>query len=107
MIAAVGGGLYAHQFGYIEAQYFNVGLSITVVLYAVLGGTQTTLGPLVGAAVFTLLPELLRESANWRYIAFAAGVIVLMALRPQGLVTRGQLQRLLALSHPRPAEQVA
>jgi branched-chain amino acid transport system permease protein len=100
VIAGVGGGLYAHQFGYIEAQYFNVGLSITIVLYVLLGGTQTTLGPLVGAVVFTLLPELLRQSASWRYVAFAAGVIVLMALRPQGLLTRGQMQRLFAWRHP-------
>jgi len=102
-IAGIGGGLYAHQFGYIEAQYFNVGLSITIVLYVILGGTQTTMGPLIGATVFTLLPELLRESASWRYVAFAAAVIVLMALRPQGLLTCGQLRQLLAWRHPNPA----
>ena len=96
MIAGIGGGLYAHQFGYIEGQYFNVGLSITIVLYVILGGTQTAIGPLIGATVFTLLPELLRESASWRYVAFAASVIVLMALRPQGLLTRGQWRRLFA-----------
>ena len=94
MIAGIGGGLYAHQFGYIEAQYFNVSLSITIVLYVLLGGIQTTMGPLIGATVFTLLPELLRESASLRYVVFAAGVIVLMALRPQGLLTRGQLKRM-------------
>ncbi len=94
VIAGIGGGLYAHHFSYIEAQYFNVGLSITIVLYVLLGGTQTTWGPFVGAAIFTGLPELLRESSNLRYTVFAAGVIVLMALRPQGLVTRGQWQHL-------------
>jgi branched-chain amino acid transport system permease protein len=96
MIAGIGGGLYAHHFSYIEAQYFNVGLSITIVLYVLLGGTQTTIGPLIGATIFTLLPELLRESATMRYVAFAAAVIVLMALRPQGLLTRGELRQLLA-----------
>jgi len=96
MIAGIGGGLYAHHFSYIEAQYFNVGLSITIVLYVLLGGTQTTIGPLIGATIFTLLPELLRESATMRYVAFAAAVIVLMALRPQGLLTRGELQRVFA-----------
>jgi branched-chain amino acid transport system permease protein len=93
-IAGIGGGLYAHHFSYIEAQYFNVTLSITIVLYVLLGGTQTVLGPLLGAVVFTLLPELLRGSANWRYVVFAAGLIVLMALRPQGLVTGAQMRRL-------------
>jgi branched-chain amino acid transport system permease protein len=94
MIAAVGGGLYAHHFSFIEAQYFNISLSITIVLYVLLGGTQTVLGPLLGAAVFTLLPELLRASAQWRYIAFAAALIVIMAVRPEGIITGAQLRRL-------------
>jgi branched-chain amino acid transport system permease protein len=97
MIAGIGGGLYAHHFSFIEAQNFNIALSITVVLYVLLGGTQSALGPVVGAAVFTLLPELLRGSQNWRYVVFAAALIVLMALRPQGLVTRAQLRRLFAI----------
>jgi len=101
VVAGIGGGLYAHHFSFIEAQNFNIALSITVVLYVLLGGTQSVLGPLVGAAVFTLLPELLRGSQNWRYVIFAAALIVLMALRPQGLVTRVQLRRLLAMN-PQP-----
>ena len=40
-------------------------------LYVLLGGTQTIYGPLLGAAVFTLLPEVLRGSAQWRYVIFA------------------------------------
>ncbi len=96
IIAGVAGGLYAHYFSFIEAQNFNIALSITVVLYALLGGTQSVVGPLVGAAVFTFLPEVLRGSQNWRYVVFAATLIALMAIRPQGLVTRAQLRRLLA-----------
>jgi branched-chain amino acid transport system permease protein len=98
IIVGIGGGLYAHYFSFIEAQNFNIALSITVVLYVLLGGTQSVLGPLVGAAVFTLLPELLRGSQSWRYVIFAAALIVLMALRPQGLVTRVRLHRLLAVN---------
>lgn len=99
-IAGIAGGLYAHHFSYIEAQYFNVTLSITIVLYVLLGGTQTVIGPLLGASVFTLLPELLRGSAHWRYVVFAAGLIILMALRPQGLMTGSQLRRLLDWRRP-------
>jgi branched-chain amino acid transport system permease protein len=100
LISGIGGGIYAHHFSFIEAQYFNITLSITIVLYVLLGGTQTVFGPLIGAAVFTLLPELLRGSANWRYVVFAAGIIVLMALRPQGLITGGMLRRLLDWRDP-------
>jgi branched-chain amino acid transport system permease protein len=95
-LAGIGGGLYAHHFSYIEAQYFGISLSISIVLYVLFGGTQSVLGPLLGATVFTLLPEVLRASAQWRYVLFAAIVIVLMVVRPQGLVTGGQLRRLFS-----------
>ena len=98
-IAGIGGGLYAHHFSYIEAQYFGISLSISIVLYVLFGGTQSVLGPLLGAAVFTLLPELLRGSAQWRYVLFAAIVIVVMVMRPQGLLTGAQMRRLLAPTH--------
>jgi branched-chain amino acid transport system permease protein len=97
VIAGIGGGLYAHHFSYIEAQYFSISLSISIVLYVLFGGTQSVVGPLLGAAVFTLLPELLRGSAQWRYVLFAAILIVVMVIRPQGLVTGAQIRRLLGL----------
>ncbi len=95
-IAGIGGGLYAHYFNYIEAQYFSISLSITIVLYVLFGGTQSVIGPLFGAAVFTLLPEILRSSAQFRYALFAAIIIIVMVLRPQGLVTGAKLRRLLS-----------
>jgi branched-chain amino acid transport system permease protein len=97
-IAGIGGGLYGHHFSYIEAQYFSISLSISIVLYVLFGGTQSAIGPLLGAAVFTLLPELLRGSAQWRYALFAAIVIIVMALRPQGLITGAQVRRLLGIA---------
>jgi branched-chain amino acid transport system permease protein len=95
IIAGIAGGLYAHHFDYIEAQHFNISLGITAVLYVLLGGTRSVLGPLVGAAAFTFLPEALRASAQWRYVIFAAVIIVVVALRPQGLVSGGLIRRLL------------
>ena len=86
-IAGVGGGLYGHHFSFVEAQHFSVSLSIFTVLYVLLGGVQTVWGPLVGAVFFTLLPELLRASAGWRFVIFALFIIGFMALRPQGLIT--------------------
>ncbi len=96
-LAGIGGGLYAHHFSYIEAQYFSISLSISIVLFVLFGGTQSVVGPLLGAAVFTLLPEVLRGSAQWRYVLFAAILIVVMVVRPQGLVTGAQIRRLLGM----------
>lgn len=94
-LAGLGGALYAHHFNYIEAQNYGVLFSIYVVLYVLLGGTQTVYGPLLGAAVFTLLPELLRGSAAWRYVIFACLIIGIMSLRPQGVITGSLMRRLL------------
>jgi branched-chain amino acid transport system permease protein len=87
VIAGIGGGLYGHHFSFVEAQHFSVALSVYTVLYVLLGGTQTVWGPLVGAAFFTLVPELLRAGGGWRYVLFALFIIGFMALRPEGLIT--------------------
>lgn len=92
--AGVAGALYAHHFNYIEAQHFNVLLSTYAVLYALLGGLQTPLGPLIGAAVFTLAPEFLRSTDQWRYVGFGVSIILLMLLRPEGLLTRRLIHEL-------------
>jgi branched-chain amino acid transport system permease protein len=86
--AGLAGGLYAHHFNYLEAQHFDVLLSTYAVLYALLGGLQTPMGPLVGAFVFTLVPELLRSTDQWRYVGFGVCIILLMLFRPEGLFTR-------------------
>ena len=100
-IAGLAGALYAHHFSYIEAQNYGVIFSIYIVLYVLLGGTQTVFGPLLGAAFFTLLPEVLRGSASWRYVIFAGVIIVLMAWRPQGIMTSDSLRRLFGRRSPR------
>src|SRR4051812_44292479 len=85
-LAGLAGALYAHHFNYIEAQNYGVLFSIYIVLYVLLGGTQTVYGPLLGAAVFTLLPEILRGSAAWRYVIFACLIIAIMSFRPHGVI---------------------
>jgi branched-chain amino acid transport system permease protein len=86
--AGVAGALYAHHFNYLEAQHFNVLLSTYAVLYALLGGLQTPIGPAIGALIFTLVPEVLRSADQWRYVGFGVCIILLMVLRPEGLLTR-------------------
>ena len=54
-----------------------------------------------------MLPELLRASAQWRYVLFAAILIVVMVLRPQGLVTGAQVRRLLGLRRDNTKQQAA
>ena len=103
MIVSLGGSLYGHHFNYIEAQTFNVLLSIFILLYVLMGGTQTAWGPLIGAAFFTVIPEMLRALAeifgwHWmaegRFLLFGAFIVLLMVIRPEGIMTRTFLERL-------------
>jgi branched-chain amino acid transport system permease protein len=93
-LGGLAGALYGHHYNYIEVANFNLTLSTYTLLYVLIGGTQTALGPLVGAAIFSLLPEALRGGEQWRYVIFAVLIIVTMAVRPEGVVTRTGLARL-------------
>ena len=97
MLMGLGGSLYGHHYNYIEAQTFNVLLSIYILLYVLMGGTQTAWGPLIGAAFFTIVPETLRQLAEtlgltWlaegRFILFGIFIVLLMVFRPEGVMTR-------------------
>jgi len=106
-LGGIGGGLLVHHFNFMDVQSTGVIFSIYVLLYVLMGGTQTAWGPVAGAAFFTLVPELLRQGAAigpaWkfletgRFIVFGAAVVLVMVLRPEGLVTRGMFERFAAL----------
>ncbi len=87
-LAGVAGGLYAHYNVYIEPHMFGFMESVVMVLYVVLGGSQTIWGPVLGTAVLTLLPEALRFMADWRDGLYGALLILMLVFRPYGIVTR-------------------
>lgn len=106
MLMGLGGALYGHHYNYIEAQAFNVLLSIYILLYVLLGGTQTAWGPLVGAIFFTVVPELIRNLAieigsTWladsRFIFFGGFIVIMMVIRPEGVVTRTMQDRVISI----------
>ena len=78
-------------------QDFNVLLSIFVLLYVLIGGTQTAFGPLIGALFFTLVPEFLRVSNDWRFVFFGVVIVMMMVVRPEGIVTRTMTERFAAI----------
>jgi len=100
-ITGLSGALYAYYFGFVEVQYFNAILSIFVLLYVLIGGTQTAWGPLVGASFFTLIPEALRMGEDWRFLIFGVLIVLMMIVRPEGIVTRDALDRIWLKLSPR------
>ena len=79
-LAGVAGVLYAHNLSSLMAQPKNFGynMSITILLFVVLGGIGNIRGSVISAVVLTLLPELLRGMADYRMLIYAIVLIVLM-----------------------------
>lgn len=118
-LGGVAGALYAHMTTYVDSTTFNVLLSVQILMYVLVGGGGVFWGPVLGATVLTLLPELLRsirdlmeliptswtEAPPWsgiyewayefldfenekRLIFYGLILILMMIVRPQGLLTR-------------------
>ena len=84
--AGVAGALFAHLNTYLNPTEFGFLRSVELVVMVTLGGLGSISGAIVTAAVLTLLPELLRGFAEWRMILYSLLLIVMMLVRPQGLL---------------------
>jgi branched-chain amino acid transport system permease protein len=91
LVAGAAGGLYAYFLGNVFPQHFGFLVSITVMAMLVLGGLGTVQGAIVGAAVLTALPELLRVVADYRYTIFGIVLVLTVSFVGGGLVGRGGL----------------
>ena len=90
-LAAYAGALYAHFVTFISPHDFEVDRSIEILLFVVLGGGQTYLGPLVGAVLLTLAPEFLRFLSEYRLLVYGLMFVVIMLLRHEGLIEEDTL----------------
>jgi len=86
-IAGIAGGFYAHYALYIEPAQFGFLRSAEAFLFVVIGGLSTVLGPVVGAAFVTLVPEMMRSIQEWRMTFFGVLLIAAALWRPDGLIT--------------------
>ena len=55
-----------------------------MLIMVILGGKGTLIGPVLGAVLFTFLPELLREASHYRMLIFATILIVATLFMPRG-----------------------
>ena len=84
--AGIAGGLFAHLRMTIDPRGFDFSRSIEIILMVILGGMGNTLGVILAAILLTLLPEILRPVAEYRMVLYSLLLIVLMIVRPQGLL---------------------
>jgi branched-chain amino acid transport system permease protein len=94
ILAGFAGALEAHLNFFVDPGDTQYGVTRAVqgLTFAVLGGSGTIFGPLVGALFLTTLPEIVRfQNFNYRDVIAGAILIVVIIFRPQGIVGRGGL----------------
>jgi branched-chain amino acid transport system permease protein len=87
-MSGLAGGFYAHYSLYIMSDNFGVTKSLEILLPVLIGGTEVFWGAILGSFVTTFVPEWLRFIQPYRMIIFGFIVVIMMILRPQGLVDR-------------------
>lgn len=119
-IAGLAGSLFAHHTSYVDSVTFNILVGIEILMFVLVGGGFSYWGPVVGAAFLTLLPEGLRSlreilelvPESWigpktygriydlldfesekRLIVYGVILIVMMIVRPQGIIIRETVRR--------------
>jgi len=97
LVAGVGGGLYAHFAMYIQYSDFGADRAMAILTYAVFGGIDVWFGGVLGAAVLSYLPVLLQVFDHWRLEVHGTIILVVMGLRPQGVLALDLSARLQAL----------
>jgi len=84
--AGVAGLLFAHIQGFIDPMSFIFMESAIILCMVVLGGTGSLRGVVVGAVLLAVLPEKLRDFQDYRMLVFGMVLVVMMILRPEGLL---------------------
>ncbi|MDR7855332.1 branched-chain amino acid ABC transporter ATP-binding protein/permease [Tissierella sp.] len=85
-ISGFAGVFYATYMGYISPDSFGFGLSIMILLMVITGGSGTLSGPIVGAVLITVVPELFNANPEMKVIFYGAMLIIITQVMPKGIV---------------------
>jgi branched-chain amino acid transport system permease protein len=98
-MAALAGVMYAHYISFIDPTSFTVMESIFIISIVIIGGAGSLWGPVAGAVVLVVLPELLRfvglptaVAANLRQIIYGGLLVAFMMWRPRGFLGKYAFQ---------------
>ena len=87
MLAGLAGCLSAHLSSFIGPNEYGFEEATTILSFALLGGIGTPLGPVAGATILTLLPEVLRFLADYRLMINGAIIVIAILFMPRGLLS--------------------
>ena len=85
-VAGAAGAFYASFVGTLVPDAFFITESFTVLAMVIVGGMGTLIGPVLGAVLLTVLPELLRGIGDLRLIVYGVSVTLVVIFMPGGIV---------------------
>lgn len=86
LLMGFAGSYYAHFFRFVGPELLNFDLTVVILVMVVGGGRATLAGPVLGAIVFTILPEYLRATMAWRMVIYGAILMGIMLFMPDGIM---------------------
>ena len=92
VFTGLAGGIFAPLLMFVAPDSFPFSQSILFLFAVIVGGAGWTFGPVVGALVSVVLPELLSGLAEYRLLFFGAALLVILWVAPEGVL--GLLARL-------------
>ena len=95
-LAGVAGGLNAHFTFFISPREYGFENAVDILTMAVLGGTGSLVGPMLGAAILTLLPELLRFLHEFRGVFNGTVLVLVVLFLPKGIWEPRRIKALFA-----------
>lgn len=91
LYAGAAGAAYGLLFGYVGATFASTQYSILPLLWVLLGGAGTVLGPLIGAALMFYIVDLASSATNAHLLVVGVALLALVLFAPRGLL--GSLRR--------------
>jgi branched-chain amino acid transport system permease protein len=103
-MAGIAGGLFAHYLMYLHTNSFTFIRSFEIIIMIVIGGLGSITGSVIGAVLYITLTEGLREFAQYRMVAFSLLLVIIMIVRPQGILGHRELRDFLPRKRRRVSE---
>ena len=85
VIAGLAGTLNAHLTFFIGPNEYGFDRAVDILTMAILGGINTLTGPVIGAVILTLLPELLRSFKDFRLVVNGFILVLIVLFLPKGI----------------------
>lgn len=84
-LASISGSLFVHVVGYVSPEVFGLHMVILAFSMVYIGGLGTVAGPLIGALIVSILPELFRGMKDSQDLAYGIVLILILIYAPKGI----------------------